>query len=136
MLDTALDNGGPVPVDRHPDRHQVKRNPAYPIHHRPTRPAQVVAADAGSPTVPSPPAGLVIAGGTTILYQRSSDNLRSGGKLSRIHWRSWYCVARLLRWAGCRNLARAAAQRGHQLVEAVSVRAASGRHSNPDVTGN
>ena len=40
---------------------------------------------------------------TTTLYQRSSDNLRSGGKLSRIHWRLWYCVARLLRWAGYRG---------------------------------
>ena len=29
-----------------------------------------------------------------------------------------------------------AAQRGHQLVEAVSLRAASRRHGNPDVTGN
>ena len=26
-LDTALDNGGPVPVDRHPDRHQVNGTP-------------------------------------------------------------------------------------------------------------
>ena len=27
MLDTALDSGGPVPVDRHPDRHQVNGTP-------------------------------------------------------------------------------------------------------------
>ena len=27
VLDTALDNGGPVPVDRHPDRHQVNGTP-------------------------------------------------------------------------------------------------------------
>ena len=40
---------------------------------------------------------------------------------SRIRWKTWYCVARLLQEASCRALARAAAQRGHRLVEAVAV---------------
>ena len=26
--------------------------------------------------------------------------------MSRIRWKTWYCVARLLRWVGCRNLAQ------------------------------
>ena len=71
-------------------------------------PPPVVAADARITTVP--------AERTTTLYLRSSDipalwrRASRVAKLSRIHWRSWYCVARLLRWAGCRNLAWAAAQ--------------------------
>ena len=56
--------------------------------------------------------------------------------LSRIQWKMWYCVARLLRWVGFRTLARAAVQRGHRLVEAVSARDSSGRHSRPTVTEN
>ena len=61
----------------------------------------------------------------------------SGGQmLSRIQWKMWYCVARFLRWVGFRTLARAAVQRGHRLVEAVSARDSSGRHSPPIVTEN
>ena len=35
-------------------------------------------------------------------------------ELRRIQWKAWYCVARLLRWVGCRDLARGAALRGPQ----------------------
>ena len=45
----------------------------------------------------------------------------------RIRWKTWYCVARLLRWAGYRDLAAAAAQRGPRLVEALALRSSSRR---------
>ena len=54
---------------------------------------------------------------------RTADEL-----LSRIQWKTWYGVARLLRWAGCRDLG-AAAQRGHRRVEALSAQSVRPRRT-------
>ena len=75
---------------------------------------------------------LVVDTGSTSPQDLSrASSARSVGEreeLNRIQWKAWYCLARLLRRAGCRNLARAAAQRGHQVVETVSARAS--KHHN------
>ena len=63
MLDTALDNGGPVPVDRHPDRHQVNGTPLIRPTTRPRRSRRPSAGDADHDKSPS--MDLVIADGTT-----------------------------------------------------------------------